>query len=212
MHVLVTAGPTREYIDDVRFLSNSSSGRMGYALAEAAVARGWNVTLVSGPVAIQSPPGVTVRLVTSALDMLEACLSLLPHVDGVIAVAAVADYRPASRLPGKLHRTASPLQLQLVPNPDILAELCRRKMHRWAVGFAVESDDLLRRAQAKLAAKQCDAIVLNSSSVMESADTQIQLLDRTGQIALEFDGPKAVAAERIIDWIASHLIGAGGIA
>jgi phosphopantothenoylcysteine decarboxylase/phosphopantothenate--cysteine ligase len=142
----------------------------------------------------------------SAREMLDASLDLLPHVDGVIAVAAVADFRPATRLPGKLHRTGEPIHLELVPNPDILAELCRRKMHRWAVGFAVESDDLLQRAQAKLTAKRCDAIVVNRSSVMESADTQIQLLDRSGKVVLEFDGPKAVASERIIDWIARNLI------
>jgi phosphopantothenoylcysteine decarboxylase/phosphopantothenate--cysteine ligase len=213
MHLLITAGPTREYIDDVRFLSNASSGRMGYALADAAQRRGWLVTIVSGPVAIQPPANVAVRAVTSARDMLAACLDVMPTVDGVIAVAAVADYRPKERFAGKLHRTTEPLQLELVPNPDILAELCLRKDRQWAVAFAVESSAsgtaagaLVERARAKLAAKNCDAIVVNASSAMESAETRIQLLDRSGRLALEFDGPKNIAAERIIDWIANHLI------
>src|SRR5262245_2567183 len=136
MHVLITAGPTREYIDDVRFLSNASSGRMGYALADAAQRHGWTVTLVSGPVAMQPPSHITFRAVTAAQEMLDACLEIFPAVDGVIAAAAVADYRPKTRITGKLHRTHRTLRLEFVPNPDILAELCRRKGHRWAVAFA----------------------------------------------------------------------------
>jgi phosphopantothenoylcysteine decarboxylase / phosphopantothenate---cysteine ligase len=206
MHVLITAGPTREYIDDVRFLSNASSGRMGYAIAEAAQQAGWTVNLVSGPVAIQPPPHVTFRPVTTAQEMLDVCLESFPAADGVIAVAAVADYRPNKRIAGKIHRTPGPLLLELVPNPDILAELCQRKGHRWAVGFAVESDELLVRARGKLAAKNCDAIVVNASSAIHSADTRIQLLDRSGAIALDYAGPKEVAAVQIIDWISEHLI------
>ena len=205
MHVLITAGPTREYLDDVRFLSNASSGRMGYALAEAARRRNWQVTLVSGPVSLVSPAGVEVHRVTSAMEMLEACLQVLPRVDGVIAVAAVADYRPASRHAGKLHRTRQSLHLELVPNPDIIAEIGRRKTRQWTVGFAVESGEPLARARGKLAAKNCDAIVVNLREAMESTDTKIQLLDRTGTLSLEFQGTKELAAERIIDWIAAHL-------
>jgi phosphopantothenoylcysteine decarboxylase/phosphopantothenate--cysteine ligase len=206
MNVLITAGPTREYIDDVRFLTNGSSGRMGYALAQAAQQRGWNVTLVSGPVAIEPPAGITVRSVTSAMEMRDACLELWPQMDGVIAVAAVADYRPYQRHSGKLLRASDNIQLTLVPNPDILAELCQRKDQRWAVGFALESDEGIRRAHAKLMAKQCDAIVLNRSSAMESVDTRIQIIDRSGQVVLDFCGSKSEAARRIIDWIARQFI------
>lgn len=207
MHVLITAGPTREYVDDVRFLSNASSGRMGYALAEAACRHGWQVTLVSGPVALAPPAGVELHRVTSALEMLETCLRLLPQVDGVIAVAAVADYRPVARFHGKMRRTEDSLQLDLVPNPDIMAEIGRRKTHQWTVGFAVESDDALARARGKLRSKNCDAIVLNLRDAMESADTSIQLLDRTGTVSFEFHGSKDIAAERIIAWIEVHLAG-----
>lgn len=205
MHVLITAGPTREYLDDVRFLSNASSGRMGYALAAAACRHGWHVTLVSGPVALIPPATIDLHGVTSAQEMLETCLKLLPQVDGVIAVAAVADYRPASRFRGKIHRTQESLQLELIPNPDILAEIGRRKTHQWTVGFAVESDDALVRARGKLRSKNCDAIVLNLPDAMESADTKVQLLDRSGIVSLEFHGSKAVAAERIIGWIEANL-------
>ncbi|MBI3468383.1 MAG: phosphopantothenoylcysteine decarboxylase [Planctomycetes bacterium] len=206
MHVLITTGPTREYIDDVRFLSNASSGRMGYALAESAVRRNWRVTIVSGPVALPAPVGVEVRRVTSALEMLEVCLELLPQVDGVIAVAAVSDFRPASRQARKLHRGEGPFQLELVPNPDILAEIGRRKSRQWTVGFAVESSDLLAGARAKLAAKNCDAVVVNSPQAMESGDTTIQLVDRTGTVAFGFSGSKEAAAERITEWIEKSLI------
>ncbi len=206
MHVLITAGPTREYIDDVRFLSNASSGRMGYALTEAARRRHWQVTLVSGPVSLVPPAGAEVLRVTSALEMLEACLQLLPRVDGVIAVAAVADYRPVSRHAGKLHRTEESVHLELVPNPDILAEIGRRKTHQWTVGFAVESDDPLARARGKLRSKNCDAIVVNHRDAMGSTDTEIQLLDHAGTVSLEFQGSKELAAERIIEWIETHLV------
>ena len=178
---------------------------MGYSLAEAARRRCWQVTLVSGPVSLAPPAGVDVRRVTSALEMLDACLELLPHVDGVIAVAAVADYRPASRFAGKLHRTSDPLHLDLVPNPDILAEIGRRKTRQWTVGFAVESDDPIDRARAKLSSKKCDAIVVNLRDAMESANTQIQLLDGLGKVEFRFDGSKEQAAEQIIAWIEMHL-------
>jgi phosphopantothenoylcysteine decarboxylase/phosphopantothenate--cysteine ligase len=205
MHVLITAGPTREYIDDVRFISNASSGRMGYALADACLRRGWQVTLVTGPVSLALPQGATVRRVMSAAEMLDLCLDLFAHVDGVVAVAAVADYRPATRYPGKLHRSGGPLEVRLIPNPDILAELGRRRTRQWIVGFAVEPFDQLDRARQKLAEKNCDAIVANEPAAMESAGTTIQLLDRSGVI-FRFDGPKDAAAERIVGWISDNLV------
>ncbi len=208
MHVLITAGPTREHIDDVRFLTNASSGRMGYALAAAAQQRGWQVTLVSGPVSLEPPLGVEMRQVTSAAEMLDVCLDVWPRADGAIAVAAVSDYRPATRHVGKLHRTADPLRLELLPNPDILAELGRRKSQQWTVGFAVESHDLLERARAKIAAKNCDAIIVNHAAAMEATESSIQLLDRSGQVSLEFHGEKTLAAERIIQWIERNLASA----
>ncbi len=205
MHVLITAGPTREHLDDVRFITNASSGRMGYALAASAIARRWRVTLVTGPVSLPPPAGAELRRVTTALEMFDACLGLLQQVDGVIAVAAVADYRPAQRVVGKIHRTADALRVELVPNPDILAELGRRKTHQWTVGFAVETTDLVERARAKMAAKLCDAIIVNRTDAMESADTSIQLIARADVPGLEFQGAKELAADRIIEWIAASL-------
>ena len=206
MHVLITAGPTREYLDDVRFLTNASSGRMGYALAECALRRGWRVSLVTGPVTIPPPPGAGLHRVTGALEMLDTCLDLFSNVDGVIAVAAVADFRPATRASGKLHRSGGgPLMIEFVPNPDILAELGRRKSRQWTVGFAVETSDAVERARGKLALKNCDAVVVNDPQAMESPHTAIRLIDRAGNVSFEFQGPKQEAAERILEWIANHL-------
>ena len=206
MHVLITAGPTREHVDDVRFLTNASSGTMGYCLAESALRKSWRVTLVTGPVALKPPTGADVRRITSALEMYDVCLERFSHVDGVIAAAAVADYRPATRRVGKLARSEERLQLELVPNPDILAELGRRKTHQWTVGFALESRGAIERARTKLRTKNCDAIVLNSVTALEAADTVIQLLDSSGAVALHFEGAKGLAADRITGWIADHLV------
>jgi phosphopantothenoylcysteine decarboxylase/phosphopantothenate--cysteine ligase len=161
MKVLVTAGPTREHLDPVRFLSNRSSGRMGYALAEAARDRGHDVVLVSGPVALSPPEGVEVVDIVSALDMLAAVSARLPWCDALIMCAAVADWRPASCSAVKLKKRAMEAQLTLVPNPDILAELAPKKAARLFIGFAAETHDLLAEAQGKLARKGLDLVVAN---------------------------------------------------
>src|SRR5713101_4100290 len=135
MRILITAGPTREYLDDVRFLSNASSGRMGYALAEAAIAAGHEVVLVSGPVALKPPAGCEFHAVESTDQMHESCLESFPRCDGVIGAAAVCDYQPREKRSGKLAKTGAPLVLELVETADILADLGRRKDHRWLVGF-----------------------------------------------------------------------------
>lgn len=206
MHVLITAGPTREYLDAVRFLTNASSGRMGYALARSALGRRWQVTLVTGPVALAAPPVARLVHVVSAVEMRRACLELLGQVDGVIAAAAVADYRPRHRLQGKLRRGTEPMTIELVPNPDILAEIGCRKAGQWTVGFAVEPPGALDHARRKLVRKNCDALVVNSVAAMESANTAIDLLDRTGTVALHYEGPKEQAADLIVAWIAEHLV------
>ncbi|HEX9023114.1 MAG TPA: bifunctional phosphopantothenoylcysteine decarboxylase/phosphopantothenate--cysteine ligase CoaBC, partial [Geobacteraceae bacterium] len=142
--VLVTAGPTREEIDPVRFISNHSSGKMGYALARAARRRGAEVILVSGPTALDEPYGVTLRKVTSAMEMRDAVMELATDSTIIVKAAAVADYRPAVRAQGKIKKTEAPKLLELVRNPDILAELGKVKGGRLLVGFAAETDDLLR--------------------------------------------------------------------
>ncbi|WP_305041194.1 bifunctional phosphopantothenoylcysteine decarboxylase/phosphopantothenate--cysteine ligase CoaBC [Geoalkalibacter sp.] len=160
--VLVTAGPTREEIDPVRFISNYSSGKMGYALARAARLRGARVILVSGPSALAVPWGVERLAVVSAEEMREAVLSRWEEATVVIKAAAVADYRPAVRAAGKVKKEGrESLSLALEKNPDILAELGRRKGHRFLVGFAAETSDLLENARKKLRAKNLDLMVAN---------------------------------------------------
>jgi len=161
--VLITAGPTREKIDPVRYLSNRSSGRMGYALAEAALRRGARVLLVSGPTALKPPLAAEVTQVESAGQMLEAVLCLLPESSVVIKTAAVADYA-VSRPPEQKIKRSGPLTLELEPTKDILSEIARRKTSQMVIGFAAETENGLENARRKLASKSLDAIVLNDVS------------------------------------------------
>lgn len=161
--VLITAGPTREKIDPVRYLTNRSSGRMGYALAEAALRRGARVLLVTGPVALKPPGAAEVTAVESAAEMREAVLRLLPESSIVIKTAAVADYRPKQIAEQKMKRSG-PMWLELEPNADILAEVARLKKSQIIVGFAAETQNALENARKKLAAKSLDAIVVNDVS------------------------------------------------
>lgn len=159
--VLVNAGATREPIDPVRYITNRSSGKMGYAIAGAAAARGAQVALVSGPTNLPVPEGCALTPVETAEEMYQACMTAAPDADIIIAAAAVADYRPAAYSPGKIKKTADDLHIQLARTRDILAELGRTKGARVIVGFAAETDDLLANAQAKLASKNLDMIVAN---------------------------------------------------
>jgi phosphopantothenoylcysteine decarboxylase/phosphopantothenate--cysteine ligase len=201
--VLVTAGPTREPVDPVRYLSNRSSGKMGYALAEAAAARGATVVLVSGPVALPPPHGVQVVRVETAGQMREAVLAA--GADAVFMAAAVADHAPQAA-PAKIKKSAEALTLTLSPGPDILAELGERKGRAGGpllVGFAAETEDLLPRAEAKLAAKNLDFIVANDVSRadagMESDVNAVTILDRRGgRLDVPLAGKRAVA-EAILD-------------
>lgn len=161
MNFLITAGPTREPIDPVRFISNRSTGKMGYALAEAAHEAGHEVTLISGPVALTPPQGVQVIDVTTACEMLHAVEAALPAADIYISTAAVADWRPATPSPTKLKKSAMSGTLQLVPNPDILKTIAPLKGDRIFVGFAAETGDPQAEAQRKLIDKQLDYIVAN---------------------------------------------------
>jgi phosphopantothenoylcysteine decarboxylase/phosphopantothenate--cysteine ligase len=161
--VLITAGPTREKIDPVRYLTNRSSGRMGYALAEAALRRGARVLLVSGPTALNPPGAAEVTYVESAEEMYQAVLKLLPEATIVIKTAAVSDYRPKSPASQKMKRSG-PVTLELEPTTDILAEIARRKQSQLIIGFAAETQNALENARKKLASKSLDAIVVNDVS------------------------------------------------
>ena len=184
--VLVTAGPTLEEIDPVRYISNHSSGKMGYAIARQARLRGAEVTLVTGPTALTPPYGVTVICVQSAQEMREAVHGCLEESDIVIKAAAVADYRPKARFGDKVKKTQAHLAIELEKNPDILAEIGARKEGRLLVGFAAETQDLVRNATLKLGAKNLDLVVANDVS-QEGAgfnvDTNIvKLLFRDGRV------------------------------
>jgi len=158
---LVTAGPTREYFDPVRFMSNPSSGKMGYALADAAKRSGWRVDLVSGPVALRPPTGVTVHEVESGDQMYQAVSVLFEEVDILIMAAAVMDYRPVAYSAKKLKKSTGSLTVTMEPVVDIVKTIAARKGRRLVVGFAAETDDLEDNAKIKLAAKNLDFIVAN---------------------------------------------------
>jgi len=159
--LLVTAGPTREAIDPVRFISNRSSGKMGYAIAKAAAERGAEVCLISGPVALTPPLGVRVIMIQSAEEMYCAVLKEFNDAEIIIKAAAVADYRPGKFYSQKIKKQGKNIELELVPNTDILLQLGKQKEGRILVGFAAESEDITGYAQKKLAAKNLDMIVAN---------------------------------------------------
>jgi phosphopantothenoylcysteine decarboxylase / phosphopantothenate---cysteine ligase len=161
--VLVTAGPTREKIDPVRFLTNRSSGRMGYAIAEAALRRGARVLLVTGPTALTAPGAAEITQVETAEEMLNAVLKLLPESTVIIKTAAVADYRPKT-ISGQKIKRKGPTALELEPTTDILSEITRQKTSQIVIGFAAETENVLENARKKLAAKSLDAIVVNDVS------------------------------------------------
>jgi len=161
--VLITAGPTREKIDPVRYITNRSSGRMGYAIAEAALRRGGRVLLVSGPTALTAPGAAEITRVESAEEMSQAALKLLPHSSIVIKTAAVSDYRPKATATQKIKRTGS-MSLELEPTADIVAEIARLRESQIVIGFAAETQNALENARKKLTSKSLDAIVVNDVS------------------------------------------------
>ncbi|HZR33212.1 MAG TPA: bifunctional phosphopantothenoylcysteine decarboxylase/phosphopantothenate--cysteine ligase CoaBC [Terriglobales bacterium] len=161
--VLITAGPTREHIDPVRYLTNRSSGRMGYALAEAALRRGAKVLLVSGPVTVQAPGGAELISVETAEQMRDRALSRLGEATVVIATAAVSDYKPKAAARHKIKR-GGPMSVDLEPTADVLAEVIRRRDKQLVIGFAAETENVLENARRKLASKSLDAMVVNDVS------------------------------------------------
>src|SRR6266436_4162284 len=201
--IVITAGPTREDLDPVRYITNRSSGKMGYAVAEAAARRGANVTLVSGPVNLESPSGVERIDVRTAEEMRRVALERLPVSTIAIFAAAVADYRPAETQTEKIKRNKHPLTLRLEPNPDILAEAAHTKGDRVIVGFAAETDHVAENARKKLAAKNADLIVANDVTAEGAGfdhDTNIvTLFSRDGRDLALPKLSKSEVAQRILD-------------
>lgn len=201
--VLITAGPTQEPLDPVRYISNRSSGKMGYALAEAAKARGARVILVSGPVHLTPPAGVEVVRVQTALEMRDAVLSRLPESTIIIKSAAVADYHVANVPQQKVKKTAAKVSIDLDPTPDILAECGRRKEDRILIGFAAETQNMVEEAKRKMNTKNCDMVVGNLVSQegigFESDSNEVTLVTRAGDIVKIQKAPKREIADSIFD-------------
>jgi phosphopantothenoylcysteine decarboxylase/phosphopantothenate--cysteine ligase len=201
--ILVTAGPTREPFDPVRFITNYSSGKMGYALAVEARRRGACVTLVSGPSALPVPRGVDFIPVSSALEMREAVMDRFKAATVIIKSAAVADFRPATRADDKINKKTGTLVLTLERNPDILAEIGKIKGRRILIGFAMETENLVANAAAKLMKKNLDLIIandLNQSGAGFQTDTNIvKILDQKGEIEALPLMDKMQVAEKILD-------------
>jgi phosphopantothenoylcysteine decarboxylase/phosphopantothenate--cysteine ligase len=205
--VLITSGPTRQYLDPVRYLSNASSGRMGRAIAEAAIARRHDVVVVSGPVEVAYPSAAEVISVVSTEEMLSECRRLFPKCDGLIGVAAPCDYRPVKVEPQKIHRTGGPIVLELHETPDIVATLAAEKRpNQWVVGFALETEDHRLRALAKLERKSCDLIVVNGESAIGAAENSMEVLNGRGEVIAALAGPKDEIAQALFAIVERELI------
>jgi phosphopantothenoylcysteine decarboxylase/phosphopantothenate--cysteine ligase len=203
--VLITAGPTQEPLDPVRFISNRSSGKMGYALADAALQRGAQVILVSGPVDLAEPNGVRVVHVRTALQMHDAVMAHLSEASIIVKAAAVADYHLAQVPQHKIKKTAMRMSLDLDPTLDILAELGRKKGDRLLIGFAAETENLVESARQKLASKNCDMVVANlvnqDGTGFESDENEVVLVLSTGETIPLSRAPKREIADRIFDQV-----------
>jgi phosphopantothenoylcysteine decarboxylase/phosphopantothenate--cysteine ligase len=199
---IVTAGPTREPIDPVRYLSNRSSGKMGYAIAEAALAAGHSVILISGPVSLVPPSGAHLVRVTTSDEMHDAVHAYLAASDVLVMCAAVADYKPATFSTRKIKKQKNALTLELIPTRDILASLTRPSPEFLVVGFAAETDDLEANAQKKLRDKKCDIVVANdvsgNESGMESDENEVTIFFRNGEKEKISRAPKKIIARALV--------------
>jgi len=200
--VLITAGPTQEPLDPVRYLSNRSSGKMGYALAQAAIDRGARAILISGPVNLNPPAGAEVIHVRTAAQMRDAVFANLEPATVVIKCAAVADFRPSAESKQKIKKTSARISLELDPTPDILAELGSRRGDRLLIGFAAETENLEREARRKLETKNCDMVVANlvgrAETGFESDSNEVALALRTGEFITLPRASKREIADQIL--------------
>jgi phosphopantothenoylcysteine decarboxylase/phosphopantothenate--cysteine ligase len=205
--ILITSGPTRQYLDPVRYLTNGSSGRMGKALAEAALALGHEVVVVSGPVEVEYPRDVRLVPIISTEELLAACQREFPTCDGIVGAAAPCDYRPLRVEEHKIAKTGAPLALHLVETPDVIATIAAdRRADQWAVGFALETDDQRFRAITKLEKKHCNLIVLNGPEAMHAAGNTVEVFNAAGEQVLAATGSKADVAREILAVIERLLI------
>ena len=202
MKFVVTAGPTREPIDPVRYLSNRSSGKMGYAIAEAAIEAGHEVVLISGPVHVDLPRGARLISVSTSDEMFDAVHRHADKCDICVLCAAVADYKSAHVSKQKIKKENAPLSLELIPTRDILASLGEQDRQFLLVGFAAETNDVEENAQKKLRAKNCDIIVANdisrADSGMESDENEVTILFRTGEKQKILRASKKIVARELV--------------
>ena len=204
--ILITSGPTRQFIDPVRYLTNASSGRMGRALAEAALALGHEVVVVSGPVELEYPAAARVVPVISTEEMLAASAAEFETCDGLIGAAAPCDYRPVRVESHKIAKTGQPIDLHLIETEDVVATLGAKKGRRWVVGFALETEDHRLRALAKLEKKFCDLMVSNGPQAISSPDNEVEVLTPAGEVIATITGTKEVVAARILTIIEERLM------
>ena len=204
--LLITSGPTRQYLDPVRYLTNASSGRMGAALAAAALQIGYEVVVVSGPVEIEYPTPAEIIHVLSTEEMLSASREAFANCDGLIGAAAPCDYRTRKVEEEKISKTGKPILLELIETPDIVATLAAEKRpDQWIVGFALETQDARFRAITKLERKSCDLIVLNGPEAMNAADNSVEIIDPTGNVIASFVDSKEEVARQILAVIEKNL-------
>jgi len=198
---LITAGPTREPIDPVRYISNRSSGKMGYAIAEAAIEAGHEVVLISGPVTVDRPRGAAVISVSTSDEMFEAVRQHSPRCDILVMCAAVADYKPVAVFTKKIKKRDAKLSLELIPTRDILASLPKDRQYL-AVGFAAETENVETNAQKKLRKKNCDIVVANdvsrADSGMESDENEVEIFFRDAEKKTISRAPKKIIARELV--------------
>jgi phosphopantothenoylcysteine decarboxylase/phosphopantothenate--cysteine ligase len=205
--ILITSGPTRQYIDPVRYLSNASSGQMGSCLAQSALDLGHEVVLVSGPVLVDYPENIELISVVSTEDMLAASKKAFEHCDGLIGAAAPCDYRPTEVADHKIRKTGEILELKLEETPDIVASLgIGKRADQWTVGFALETEDARFRAITKLERKSCDLVVLNGVSAINSTENEVEIIAPSGNVIEAVSGSKQEVAQRILSVIQNRLI------
>lgn len=206
--ILITSGPTRQYLDPVRYISNASSGQMGRCLVQAALDLGHEVVLVSGPVVVDYPRDARLISVVSTEEMLEAATRAFEDCDGLIGAAAPCDYRPIEVADHKIRKTGEILQLKLVETPDVVALLgAHKRADQWTVGFALETEDAHFRAITKLQRKSCDLVVLNGATAINASDNDVEIIAPGGNVVESVSGSKQEVADRILAVIQAQLIG-----
>ncbi len=197
--ILITSGPTRQYLDPVRYITNASSGRMGAALVESALDRGHEVIVVTGPVQVSYSSAAQVVEVDTTDEMLQAVLKHFPSCDGLIGAAAPCDYMPHKISSDKITKSGQPIRLELIETPDIVATAAQGKLaHQWVVGFALETEDLRFRAIVKMQRKCCDMMVSNGPSAINSLTNEVEILAADGRTIAYVSGDKRTVANAII--------------